>query len=1556
MDDVCWQLSDAGKTCEDTCGSLSAIDYRRTLDGSWHAEVVAALTARYNLGKLFWNSPPPPPSPPGPPPPPVPPPSPGKPPFPPPVYPIDPTATSPSPPPKPPTPPNGPPPIRPPTTVLELWLRENQVATSGSSDAVEEAAAELLQNTGGRRLADEAQGGEAQGGEAHGSGWWEGSWSSSLTFKARRLAGRLMQDGAAGQAIGTWLSMAVVGKDARHFMPGYDDASTNMAHMIEDPSAMPDDGRLVFADKLGAVCGVPPPPPPGLPPGWGDAEEEDEGAQWRGKRGRGSEEPPPVQEMYLFLPVASGWGCYKGEQPDEIDGYFRVPCVCKEPPEIALAEALEQGFMGAIVLFVVFFALGLLWDNMINDSLQRANQMQSRMANMLQMQQQQMAQMQAFCEQSGEDFSGGMPMTPGMPIMSGAAGGGSVGMGALMGQMGLPVQSWEEQIGELEAVEAKIELTVAAARDLPAMDKNALTAIGAQKESSDPYVAIEFGQRQWYTEVMPDTLYPVWEEEFTLRAESQLACLAGLTQACFPCCSVPQFDPDEEIVFTVYDQDNFSGDDAMGEVRLRLRNLIGGDVAEAWYPLTPVEGNLDVRGQLCLRWSVELKYGAGSAWKLRAFCYLGLQIAQLVTLGMTLVHFLQNGYYMYLFVSICIIVVVVLVSLMFTTSVSTPVQPDVGARVKVRDQNGDNVFGKVVATPFSSAKPPARRPLSTKPSPRGSSRGGGGEAALRKMNLPPRAPPGGGAGGVTNLPLRAPPPGGYGRRDTASVAGSSVAGMGSGRRSAAPAAAGSGGGGAVSARSSARGSARGSAAQLQPPAATAAMESARSASSRGSSARDHGSARSSTAAGSSARGFTCAAPPPPPPAFVPPPPPPAAHPPAAPPPPTQDPYYDSDDSDANIEYDSDDSDAARRLGLAPGGRSPPPSPPQYDDEYDEDGEYYEEEEEEGDEEEEEEEEEDDDDDDDGYARTGGYAAATAMTAAAVAAPPPPAGFGGGRSSSAAAAAAAAQQQQQQAAMRARATGGSAAAASASKSFQQVSEGMGGLTGIGGGINLSASGAYDSPRSGTVATGNFTVEIEVPACFTDRSSRCGGDSARAGGGSGRGSGRGSERRNDANTTNSAYSRPQHHSKSGGLGGRPPALAGLNSGELDYDSPGFVENARAGQAQKVIVPGQHVHMPADTGKPLMPYGCCTPVGLVAFAEVVRVLLPGGSSMQSNAELQGIFGTLRLVQALFLSAPLLYFQLWTMMLIEFPKVMEDHVTVLVSAVISYVAIVLALTAFVTSPATDRPCRVRGWLIHSKLISLGCLLYFAADIALRALAIAVIGYAMGAWTFILPPILLLLWAIRPLMDEARMLLSELGLGGGFSPGLPLFAYHEPPGDETMRGETTERGGVLGTLFSSLFCCCSRSSNGCCVRPVRVWLDTALQKFAFLMAPPVLDGLGTQPKRLFVEFLTSTLLCIALILLGLQPMMPHPQHDTLVIHWSVVAMALSTFLKAATFLWCFLPAMTGIYPVVGVSLVQWCDCMNWREEAEEMEEDVTEGTRKFMERQRRREMAASMH
>jgi len=85
---------------------------------------------------------------------------------------------------------------------------------------------------------------------------------------------------------------------------------------------------------------------------------------------------------------------------------------------------------------------------------------------------------------------------------------------------------------------------------------------------------------------------------------------------------------------------------------------------------------------------------------------------------------------------------------------------------------------------------------------------------------------------------------------------------------------------------------------------------------------------------------------------------------------------------------------------------------------------------------------------------------------------------------------------------------------------------------------------------------------------------------------------------------------------------------------------------------------------------------------------------------------------------------------------------------------------------------------------------------------------------------------------------------------------------------------------------------------------------------------------------------------------MPHPQHDHVVVHWAVVACAGATVLKAACFLWCFFPAMTGVYPVVGVSLVQWCDCMNWREEAEDMEVDVNAGTREFMEKQQRKSAA----
>ena len=68
-----------------------------------------------------------------------------------------------------------------------------------------------------------------------------------------------------------------------------------------------------------------------------------------------------------------------------------------------------------------------------------------------------------------------------------------------------------------------------------------------------------------------------------------------------------------------------------------------------------------------------------------------------------------------------------------------------------------------------------------------------------------------------------------------------------------------------------------------------------------------------------------------------------------------------------------------------------------------------------------------------------------------------------------------------------------------------------------------------------------------------------------------------------------------------------------------------------------------------------------------------------------------------------------------------------------------------------------------------------------------------------------------------------------------------------------------------------------------------------------------------------------------------------------VLALATATALKVATFVWCFFPAMTGAYPVLGVSLVQWCDCMTYREEMDTMEEAVVDGRAKFLQKEHER-------
>ena len=226
------------------------------------------------------------------------------------------------------------------------------------------------------------------------------------------------------------------------------------------------------------------------------------------------------------------------------------------------------------------------------------------------------------------------------------------------------LRSWEELYGlngEVEPVAAKIDLTVAAARDLPPMDSNVLTAIGVQKASSDPYVRVEFGTRRHCTTTKDDTLFPVWEETFQLEAKSQLPCCQALSSLCCPWCAVAQMRPDEAVILSVYDRDMFSADDAMGEVQISLGEILQGPVAESWHPLMPTAESilaaaeasrerrpidaqtLGMRGQLCVRWDVDVSFAAGGAWKCRAFGYLALQVAHLVAFCGTLVHLVQHG-------------------------------------------------------------------------------------------------------------------------------------------------------------------------------------------------------------------------------------------------------------------------------------------------------------------------------------------------------------------------------------------------------------------------------------------------------------------------------------------------------------------------------------------------------------------------------------------------------------------------------------------------------------------------------------------------------------------------------------------------------------------------------------------------------------------------------------------------------------------------------------------------------------------------------------------------
>ena len=107
---------------------------------------------------------------------------------------------------------------------------------------------------------------------------------------------------------------------------------------------------------------------------------------------------------------------------------------------------------------------------------------------------------------------------------------------------------------------------------------------------------------------------------------------------------------------------------------------------------------------------------------------------------------------------------------------------------------------------------------------------------------------------------------------------------------------------------------------------------------------------------------------------------------------------------------------------------------------------------------------------------------------------------------------------------------------------------------------SANGAT-TPRSSQLHLGAFTVEIEVPSCFTERGTDRDGD------------------------------------------GEPDSMGAVVPGAAKgtgMETPGYYKSTHKGPVV-VDVPPDDVHMAADPmlTKGLMPYGCCTPLGLVAFA---------------------------------------------------------------------------------------------------------------------------------------------------------------------------------------------------------------------------------------------------------------------------------------------------------------------------------------------------------------------
>ena len=310
----------------------------------------------------------------------------------------------------------------------------------------------------------------------------------------------------------------------------------------------------------------------------------------------------------------------------------------------------------------------------------------------------------------------------------------------------------------------------------------------------------------------------------------------------------------------------------------------------------------------------------------------------------------------------------------------------------------------------------------------------------------------------------------------------------------------------------------------------------------------------------------------------------------------------------------------------------------------------------------------------------------------------------------------------------------------------------------------------------------------------------------------------------------------------------------------------------------------------------------VGAAAPFEALRILIWDpehsrcwGCVFRGTGQETAAFGILRLVQAQTEAAPMLFLVAMVFTFEGIRKVFMEQPLLFVTALVSLINCAFALTHFLTSPATEASHRARDELLvhvydgddepierhngHRRergprtpprrsfpmILHLGLMAFFVSDLTLRVVALCVLSVAVGdTYAALLLPGLVGAWVV------CRFTICCLSCGG-----VGGYGYRD-----------------LVSLVEGF------------VRDLKR-----------LFTPSFLDSAVTA-RRLSYDFLCSTVACVLLTVLGLQPWMPNPHVDPDLIALTIVLTTASVITKYVTFVWCVFPGLTLRYSVFGVGKV----------------------------------------